>query len=104
MARGERDPFRVARGDLNDAGSRLRFRRAGESQPGLPVAARNAGRGDHFAKRRAGAMTLGDPPHGRVGDAGHRREEGAARDREPADFQRRVAEGDAQSFSMCHRA
>jgi len=35
-------------GDLNDAGSRLRFPRAGESQPGLPVAARNAGRGDHF--------------------------------------------------------
>ncbi len=104
VARRESDPFRVARGDLNDAGSRLAFPRAGEPQPCLPVVAGNARGGDHFAKRRAGAMTLGDPPHGRVGDAGHRREEGAARDREPANCQRRVGAGVAQSFGSCHRA
>lgn len=91
-SRGGRHFRRLARGDLNDPGPR-----AGAFQPHrrFAIAAGDASGGHHLAHRRRRPQTRRDAAHGRVGHAGHRREQRATGERDPANAQRRRVKANA---------
>ena len=84
-ARALRHPVRLAAGELHDIEAEPLA-----VEPALRVALAFGERraGDHFGDHDAGAQTRGKAAEGRVGDAGHRREEDAVRQHGRPDGQR----------------
>ena len=95
-ARGGGDAFHITRRNLHDARSRRPCPggAGAQTQRCLTIAALNAGAGDHFADGRAGPMSLGDPAHGEIGDARHRRKKGPTGKARRADLDRRRLRAD----------
>ena len=85
-ARAFGHPVRLAAGELHDVEAAAPRRRAGAAASRLPSA--SAALAIISEIDDAGAETCGEPAEGRIGDAGHRREEHAIRQRDRPDGQR----------------